>query len=109
MSVPTYQDFLQPILQISSNGQQHLLNETIDCLAKQFNLSEEDKQELLPSGRQTKFSNRVGWAVTYLKKAKLLESGKIGTFFISERGLDVLKNKPKSIDRKFLEQFSEFI
>jgi restriction system protein len=109
MSVPTYQDFLLPLLQIASNGQQHLLNETIDCLAKQFNLSEEDKQELLPSGRLTKFSNRVGWAVTYLKKAKLLESGKRGTFFISERGLDVLKNKPKSIDRKFLEQFSEFI
>jgi restriction system protein len=109
MSVPTYQEFLLPLLQIANDQEEHLLNETIDYLAKQFNLSEENKQELLPSGRQTKFSNRVGWAITYLKKAKLLESGKRGTFSISVRGVDVLKTKPKSIDRKFLERFPEFV
>jgi restriction system protein len=109
MSVPTYQEFLLPLLQIANDQEEHLLNETIDYLAKQFNLSEENKQELLPSGRQTKFSNRVGWAITYLKKAKLLESGKRGTFSISARGVDVLKTKPKSIDRKFLERFPEFV
>jgi len=109
MPVPTYQDFLLPLLQIANDKKEHLLHETIDYLAKQFNLCEENKQELLPSGRQTKLSNRVGWAITYLKKAKLLESGKRGTFSISVRGVDVLKTKPKSIDRKFLERFSEFV
>ena len=109
MSVPTYQEFLLPLLQLANDQEEHLLNETIDYLAKQFNLSEENKQELLPSGRQTKFSNRVGWAITYLKKAKLLESGKRGTFSISVRGVDVLKTKPKTIDRKFLERFPEFV
>ena len=109
MSVPTYQEFLLPLLQLANDQEEHLLNETIDYLAKQFNLSEENKKELLPSGRQTKFSNRVGWAITYLKKAKLLESGKRGTFSISVRGVDVLKTKPKTIDRKFLERFPEFV
>ena len=105
-----YSAFLTFFSLNSSNDQEeHLLNETIDYLAKQFNLSEENKQELLPSGRQTKFSNRVGWAITYLKKAKLLESGKRGTFSISVRGVDVLKTKPKTIDRKFLERFPEFV
>ena len=109
MPVPAYQDFLLPLLQIAGDGKDYLLNETIIYLAKQFNLSEEDKQELLPSGRQTKFSNRVGWAITYLKKAKLLESGKRGTFSISVRGVEVLKTEPISIDRKFLERFPEFL
>ena len=62
----------------------------------------------MPSGRQTKLANRIGWAVTYLKKAKLLESGKRGTFYISSRGKEVLESQPNSIDRSFLERFTEF-
>jgi len=109
MTVPSYQDFLLPLLQVAGDGQEHLLSQTIDFLSGQFQLTEEDKKELLPSGRQTKLANRVSWAITYLRKAKLLGSGKRGTFYISERGQEVLKSKPEFIDRKFLEQFSEFI
>lgn len=109
MPVPSYQNFLLPLLQIASDGQEHLLSQTIDSLSRQFQLSNEDKKELLPSGSQTKLANRVGWAITYLRKAKLLESGKRGTFYISERGQGVLKSNPESLDRKFLEQFSEFL
>ncbi|HBC42155.1 MAG TPA: restriction endonuclease [Pseudanabaena sp.] len=108
MVVPTYQDFLLPLLQIASDEQEHLLSQTIELLANQFNLSEEDRKELLPSGRQTKLANRIGWAVTYLKKAKLLESGKRGIFYISSRGKEVLDSQPSSINRSFLEKFTEF-
>lgn len=108
MAVPTYQDFLLPLLQIAGDEQEHLLCQTIESLANQFNLNEEDRKELLPSGRQTKLANRIGWTVTYLKKAKLLESGKRGTFYISLRGKEVLESQPSSIDRSFLERFTEF-
>lgn len=108
MAVPTYQDFLLPLLQIAGDEQEHLLSQTVEFLANQFNLNEEDRKELLPSGRQTKLANRIGWAVTYLKKAKLLESGKRGTFYISSRGKEVLESQPNSIDRSFLERFTEF-
>lgn len=108
MSVPTYQDFLLPLLQIAGDEQEHLLSQTLEFLANQFNLNEEDRKELLPSGRQTKLANRIGWAITYLKKAKLLESGKRGTFYISLRGKEVLETQPSSIDRSFLERFTEF-
>ena len=108
MAVPTYQDFLLPLLRISGDEQEHLLSQTIELLANQFNLNEEYRKELLPSGRQTKLANRIGWAVTYLKKAKLLESGKRGTFYISSRGKEVLESQPSAIDRSFLERFIEF-
>jgi restriction system protein len=108
MTIPTYQDFLLPLLEIASDEQQHLLSQTIEFLANQFQLSEEDRKELLPSGRQTKLANRIGWAITYLRKAKLLESGKRGTFYISLRGKEVLKSNPQYIDRRFLEKFIEF-
>jgi len=109
MTVPTYQNFLLPILEIASDQREHLLNQTIELLANRFELSEEDRKELLPSARQTKLANRIGWAITYLRKAKLLESRKRGTFCISSRGKEVLKSNPEYIDRKFLEKFIEFI
>ncbi len=108
MTIPTYQDFLLPLLEVASDEQQHLLSQTVEFLANQFKLSEEERKELLPSARQTKLANRIGWAITYLRKAKLLESDKRGTFYISSRGKQVLKSNPEYIDRRFLERFAEF-
>src|SRR5205085_3578467 len=78
-------------------------------LAEEFELSEEDRKQLLPSGSQQKFENRVGWAATYLKKAGLLESKRRGYYKISERGLQVLSKNPSTIDNSFLSQFPEFV
>jgi restriction system protein len=78
-------------------------------LAASFDLSQEERDELLPSGRQRTFENRVGWARTYLKNAWLLEYTKRGHFRITKRGEKVLADKPKKIDAKFLEQFPEFV
>jgi len=75
---------------------------------EEFGLSEEEINELLPSGQQVIFKNRVGWASTYLKKAGLLDSGKKGYFSITRRGLDVLRENPPSIDVNFLKRYEEF-
>lgn len=77
-------------------------------LAQKFNLTEQERRELLPSGRQEIFENRVGWARTYLKKAGLIEATKRGVHRITQRGLEVLRNKPDRIDVSFLDQFEEF-
>jgi restriction system protein len=108
MSVPLYQDIMLPLLQFLGDRQEHSLRQTIDSLARQFDLGQEEKRELLPSGKQTVFDNRVGWARTYMKKAGLVESTRRGFFRITDRGLEVVKQKPPKIDVKFLERFEEF-
>lgn len=109
VAVPDYQSFMLPLLKILGDQKEHSLKEIMEKLASEFNLSKEEQKELLPSGRQSKFVNRVGWARTYLKKAGLLKNVSRGNFIITERGLDVLKSNPPAIDVKYLEQFPEFI
>ena len=109
MAIPDYQSLMLPVLQLAGDQHEHSLQEAIESLAKRFNLSNGERKELLPSGRQAIFDNRVGWARTYLKKAGLLHSPKRSYFQITERGLGVLKQVPTMINVKFLRQFPEFV
>jgi restriction system protein len=109
MAIPDYQSIMLPLLKLAGDEKEHSLREAIEALADEFKLTDEERKELLPSGRQATFDNRVGWARTYMKKAGLLESTKRGYFQITERGLDVLKQNPSEIDNAFLRQFPEFI
>jgi restriction system protein len=108
MAIPDYQTIMLPLLKYAGDKEEHSLREAIDILAQEFQLSEDEQKELLPSGQQEVFLNRVGWARTYMKKAGLLDSTRRGYFKITDRGLDVLKQNPKKIDVQFLEQFQEF-
>jgi len=109
MSIPDYQSIMLPLLRFASDKKEHSIREAIESLADLFKLSEEEKKEVLPSGQQYVFDNRVGWARTYLKKAGLLESTRRSFFRITDLGLDVLSRHPKEINVKFLEQFPQFI
>lgn len=109
MPIPDYQAIMLPLLEFAEDKQEHSLREAISHLASQFNLTRDERKELLPSGKQSTFDNRVGWARTYLKKARLLESSRRGYFRLTSRGSQVLSKKPKIIDVKFLEQYDEFI
>lgn len=109
MTVPDFQTIMLPLLQCFSDGQEHSTQELLDNLAKKFSLNEEELNVLLPSGKQTIFYNRVGWARTYLTKAGLLEMSRRSYYRITERGRQVLARKPSRIDMKFLEQFPEYI
>ena len=90
MGIPDYQKIMQHLLMYAIDEQEHSLRETIEALADKFNLSEEQRKELLPSGQQAIFDNRVGWARTHLKKAGLLETPKRGFLKITERGIKIL-------------------
>ncbi len=109
MPVPDFQSLFIPVLQFASDGNDHSLNETIEVLARQLGLSEADRDELLPSGKQRKFDNRVSWARTYLQKALLLSSPGRSKFRITERGMKVLKENLPHINVKYLKQFPEFV
>jgi restriction system protein len=62
MPIPDFQSIMLPLLQSCADGQEHGLRETIETLATTFQLTEEERQELLPSGSQAIFDNRVGWS-----------------------------------------------
>jgi restriction system protein len=108
MPVPDFQSLMLPLLRIAADGKEHPLSVAREPLAREFKLTESDQQELLPSGRQSKFTNRVAWAKTYLQQAGLLLSPRRGYFQISPRGAEVLNASPPRIDIKFLEQYAEF-
>src|SRR5215204_6295047 len=98
-----------PLLNLAADGKEHRLRAAIEELADHFNLTEDERKELLPSGSQATFDNRVGWARTYMKKAGLLESPRRGYFKITEKGTQALSAKPETINVKFLEQYPEFL
>ncbi len=109
MTVPDYQSLMLPFLKIAADGSEHNLSETIETLAQQFDVSDQARKEILPSGRQRRFDNRVRWVRTYLGKAHLITSTGRSKFRITERGTEVLKNNPPQINVKFLKQFPEFL
>jgi restriction system protein len=109
MSIPDFQSIMLPLLKYAGDGKEHSLREVITYLADVFNLSDEERKRLLPSGQQAVFDNRVGWARTHLKKAVLLEYPKRGFFQITDRGKNVLIQNPTIINIKFLNQFPEHL
>ena len=108
MAIPDFQSIMLPLLQFCGDSKEHSNRDAIDHLAEIFHLSEEERKELLPSGRQAIFHNRVAWARAYMKMAKLLENPQRGIFRITDRGQEVLQNPPQKIDIRFLMQFPEF-
>jgi restriction system protein len=109
MAIPNYQKIMLPLLQLAGDQAEHLLRDAIEQMANHFQLDEQERRLLLPSGRRTIIANRVGWAKTYLSKAGLLELVGEGHFKITARGLDALKQKPAEINVRFLKQFPEFV
>ncbi len=109
MAVPKYDELMKPLLIAVSDGETYKMKDVTALLAEQLNLSSGDLAEMLPSGRQTVFKNRVGWAKTYLKKAGLLDSPARATIVITNAGKQVVADNPEKIDSKYLEQFPSFV
>ncbi len=108
MPVPDFQTVMLPALRVLAQQSPRTANEVRANLAAEFSLTEQDLAELLPSGRQTTFANRVAWACSYLKQAGLIGSPRRGTYEISERGRAILSESPARIDIGFLSRFPEF-
>ncbi|MBK8498403.1 MAG: restriction endonuclease [Flavobacteriales bacterium] len=109
MAIPDYQTVMLPLLQRLADGAAHRLSDIRDDLENHFELSEAERKELLPSGGSMVFHGRVGWARTYLRKAGLLDLPTRGSMQITERGKQVLAERPTRIDVGYLKRFPEFI
>jgi restriction system protein len=109
MPTPPFQSYFLPLLKLAEDGQERSFQSTVEELAQRMGLSELEASELVPSGVQTKHSNRVSWAKTFLTKAKLLESTGRAKFKITKRGLDLLGENPLQIDNNFLKRYPEFV
>ena len=107
--IPDYQSLMLPLMKLVSDGQEHKYRDLIEKLAIEFQVTDEERKELLASGNQAIFDNRVGWAKTYLKKAGLIDSPKRATFVITDLGRQTLNKKPDRIDAKYLRQFPAFL
>jgi restriction system protein len=106
--IPDYQTLMLPVLQTFADGKEHSTQSTIEAIANQLNLSQAEREELLPSGNKTILNSRVGWAKTYLVKAMLLDSPRRAVFRITERGKQVLAENLIQIDNEFLKRFEQF-
>jgi restriction system protein len=109
MAVPDFQSFFKPLLEVAADGQEHSLREARTIIAEQMQLSADDLKELLPSGTQSRFDNRVAWAKSYFVQAKVLESTRRAHFRITDRGRDLLSQGYDRIDVKVLNQYPEFV
>lgn len=108
MAIPDFQSVMLPLLKFCADGEEHTHREAIDALAAKFGLSEQEQKQLLPSGQQCVFDNRVSWARSHMKMAGLIENTRRGVFRITERGRKVLQQNPDEINMRFLQQFPEY-
>jgi len=108
MAIPKFHQIMLPMLRLAEDGRVWVLSDARSHLAKHFQLTQAEQDELLPSGRQHRFANRVAWAKVYLERGGLLTSPARGQFQITERGRKVLANPPPAITIQFLEQYPEF-
>jgi restriction system protein len=96
-----------PLLRHFADGEEHANQETADILAGGVQLTEAERGQLLPSGKQTIFTNRVAWAKSHLKQAGLIDSPRRGIYRLTERGREVLHSHSGPITLRFLDQFPE--
>ncbi len=107
MTIPDFQTLMLPVLRIAAEDEVKI-SEVVEQLADNFNLSSEERSQLLPSGRQITFANRVHWAKSYLGKAGMVELTKRAHFCITDRGREALAAPPERIDIKYLNRFPGF-
>lgn len=108
MTIAKYHEFMKPILVLLNNGTNYSRSEIYKYMADEFHLTETEKEEWLPSKKQLVYKNRIGWALTYLKKAGLIDSPKKAYYCLTPTGKKVLLENPMTIDNKYLQKFDTF-
>jgi len=98
-----------PLLKFLADGEVHTMKELAHRMADHFNLTDDERQRLLPSGQQTYINNRVGWAKSYLKNAGLLENPSRGKVRITHEGRVVLAEGPTGINCEYLMKYPSFV
>jgi restriction system protein len=106
--IPDFQSLMRPILEYHARGEDRPRRALVEHLASRFELTGEERRELLPSGTQRRFDNRVAWSLSHLTHAGLLERPARGVTRITERGVDILESHPERVDLSVLNEFEEY-
>lgn len=109
MAIPDFQTLMLPILKLCADEQEHASREIGSRLADEFGLTQDEREQPLPSGGQALFTNRVAWALAHLKMAKVMENPRRGVYRITPRGLALLEESPASVNMKLLRRFPEYV
>ena len=107
MAIPDFQTLMLPVLELLKDGKPVKLSDMVVIMSDKYNLTEEERNEWLPSKVQKTMYNRVAWAKQYLKNAELIDSPEKGAFVITQKGLNVLKDNPAKIDLRFLKNLDQ--
>lgn len=105
--IPDYQALMLPVLKSAAAGPLHT-NDAIEHLVKEFKLTEEERESVLPSGKQRTFDNRVAWAKSYLKQAGLVRYPRRGFFELTAEGSRLLSTAIDRIDNNMLRNYESF-
>jgi restriction system protein len=108
MPIPDFQSLMRPLLEHLADGSPKPNQVTLEAMAERFGLDEEERAELLPSGKQTVFVNRVAWAKSHLKGAGLIASPQRAVYQITDRGKAVLTKQTGPVGMAHLKQFPEY-
>lgn len=108
MSIPDYQALMLPVLRLAAAGERRV-PEASDAIADQLGLTDAERDQLLPSGRQRLLHNRIHWAKFYMGKAGLIDSPVRGLFTASEAGKALLQTNPISINVETLKRYPDFV
>jgi len=109
MAIPDFQTVMLPFMKTLADGQLWTMKELTERLAVHFNLTDSERHELLPSGQQYIFSNRVAWAKSHIKNAGLIGNPSRGKVVISDAGKQMLQQNPATINCKLLKQFPSYL
>jgi restriction system protein len=109
VTIPDFQSLMRPVLMSLADGVTRRSRDVKDAMAEEFALSDEERAQMLPSGRQRTMDNRVGWALTYLRQAGLVDQPSRGRVVINEVGRQALTAYPNRIDMKALEAYPAYL
>lgn len=108
MSMPNFQQVMIPVLRVIADGKPQNRREITEGVSDIYKLSRDEREKLLPSGKAPVIRSRVGWGLSYMRHAGLVERPKRGLYRITERGKQVLSEQPEGIDLEYLNRFPEF-
>lgn len=104
MAIPGFQEMMLPVLRLLSDGEEHRSKELSEPVADIFSLTEEEREELVPSGVQRKLANRIHWALGYLMRAGLIERRRRGVYRITDSGRRLLAAPPERLDVAYFKE-----
>lgn len=109
MAIPDYQSLLLPLLRVAATRDAWTFRDAVEQLADEFQITDEERRQRIPSGSGFLFDNRVGWARTYLKQAGLIASPRRGLFHATDQGKALLAEGLTKIDLDVLRRYPDFL